>query len=70
MVFTTVIYLRFLSVTIPIFAIGNYYKIKELFQDEKREICTCILYRLPDECGKPTSTNLQGQHKGSKKLCD
>lgn len=35
MVFTTVIYLRFLSVTIPIFAIGNYYKIKELFQDEK-----------------------------------
>ena len=48
MVFTTVIYLRFLSVTIPIFAIGNYYKIKELFQDEKREICTCILYRLPD----------------------
>lgn len=42
MVFTTVIYLRFLSVTIPIFAIGNYYKIKELFQDEKREICTCI----------------------------
>ena len=46
MVFTTVIYLRFLSVTIPIFAIGNYYKIKELFQDEKREICTCILYRL------------------------
>ena len=36
MVFTTVIYLRFLSVTIPIFAIGNYYKIKELFQDEKK----------------------------------
>lgn len=35
MVFTTVIYLRFLSVTIPIFVIGNYYKIKELFQDEK-----------------------------------
>ena len=36
MVFTTVIYLRFLSVTIPIFVIGNYYKIKELFQDEKK----------------------------------
>lgn len=38
MVFTTVIYLRFLSVTIPIFAIGNYYKIKELFQDEKERL--------------------------------
>ena len=47
MVFTTVIYLRFLSVTIPIFAIGNYYKIKELFQDEKREICT---WKLRKEC--------------------
>lgn len=33
MVFTTVIYLRFLSLTIPIFAIGNYYKIN--FKDEK-----------------------------------
>lgn len=37
MVFTTVIYLRFLSVTIPIFVIGNYYKIKELFYGHENE---------------------------------